>query len=129
MTTDPVKKIKVDAESVLDFQATLLSHDRFDEAATAFATDLALKLGLDRVSIGLTERGQTQVKAISHSVDILAKHETHRRIAAAMDEAIEQTAVIIHPETVDSQPRLILAHAALARGSGNHIYHPVNKQR
>lgn len=121
MTTDPVKKIKVDAESVLDFQATLLSHDRFDEAATAFATDLALKLGLDRVSIGLTERGQTQVKAISHSVDILAKHETHRRIAAAMDEAIEQTAVIIHPETVDSQPRLILAHAALARGSGNHI--------
>ena len=120
MTTDSVEKIKVDAESVLKFQATLLSYDRFDEAATAFATDLALKLGLDRVSIGLTKRGQTQVKAISHSADIQKKHEA-RIIAAAMDEAIEQAVVIIHPEPAGRQPRLILAHAALVRGSGNQV--------
>jgi len=119
METDTVKKIKVDAEAILEFQATLLSHARFDEAATAFATDLALKLGLDRVSIGFAEHGQAQVQAISHSADIQAKHEVHRRIAAAMDEAIKQAAVIVFPEMADDQPRVILAHAALARGPSN----------
>lgn len=119
MATDPVEKTNVNAESVLGFQATLLSHDRFDEAATAFATDLALKLGLERVSIGVIERGQTQIKAISHSADIQAKHEAHRRIAGAMDEAIKQAAVIVFPETANAQPRVMQAHAALARGPGN----------
>ncbi len=121
MTTDLIEKTKIDADSVLEFQATLLSHDRFDEAATAFATDLALKLGLDRVSIGMIENDQAQVKAISHSADIQAKHETNRIIASAMDEAIEQAVVIVHPETVGSQPRVVLAHAALIRGSGNQV--------
>ena len=121
MITNSAEKLNVDAESILNFQATFLSHNRFDEAATALVTELALKLGLDRVSIGIIENGQTQVKAISHSADIQAKHETQRRIAAAMDEAIAQTAVIIHPEPSGSQPRIVLAHTALARGSGNKL--------
>lgn len=121
MPAGPVEKTRVDAESILAFQATLLSHDRFDEAATAFATDLALKLGLDRVSIGLTEHGQIQVKAISHSADLQARHEANRRIAGAMDEAIKQAAVIVFPEMAGDQPRVILAHAALARGPSNQV--------
>jgi multidrug resistance efflux pump len=121
MITNSAEKLNVDAESILNFQATFLSHDNFEEAATALATELALKLGLDRASIGIIENGQTQVKAISHSADTQAKHETQRRIAAAMDEAIAQAAVIIHPEPSGSQPRLILAHTALARGAGNKL--------
>ena len=121
MNTNSAEKLIVDAESILNFQATLLSHNNFSEAATTLATELAIKLGLDRVSIGMIENGQTQVKAVSHNADIQAKHETQRRIAAAMDEAIAQSATITHPELSGSQPRLILAHTALARGTGNKI--------
>jgi hypothetical protein len=113
--------LKVDAESLLELQATLLSHEHFDEAATAFATELALKLGFDRVAIGLIEHGLVTVKAISHSADVQAKYEANRAIAAAMEEAIEQAAVISSPEIVAGVPRVALAHKALARNTGNQV--------
>ncbi len=113
--------MKADAELILEFQATLLSHPQFDEAATAFATELALRLGFDRVAIGLIERGQVAVKAISHSADVLAKYEAHRAIANAMDEAIEQAAVLTSTEVGGKTPRILLAHKALARSTGNQI--------
>jgi biotin carboxyl carrier protein len=119
MPLDAVDNTGVNAESILEFQATLLSHQRFDEGATALASELALKLNMERVSIGLCEHGKTQVKAVSHSADIKAKHDALRKIAAAMDEAVEQSAVIVHPEITGSQPRLMLAHATLIKGSGN----------
>ncbi|HEY7986847.1 MAG TPA: efflux RND transporter periplasmic adaptor subunit [Methylophilaceae bacterium] len=113
--------MKVDAESLLEFQATLLSHERFDEAATAFATELALKLGFDRVAIGLIEHDLVTVKAVSHSADVQAKYEANRAIVAAMEEAIEQAAVISSPEITVGVPRITLAHKALARNTGNHV--------
>lgn len=114
--------MNVDAESILEFQATLLSHDRFDEAATTFATELALKLGFDRVSIGLVERGHIAVKAISHSADVLPRYEAHRAIATAMDEAVEQAAVLSSVEAIGGIPRVLLAHKALARSTGNQVF-------
>ena len=80
---------------------------------------MALKLDCERVAIGIIEHGQAQIKAISHSTETKAKFEANRKLAAAMDEAIAQSAVIIHPEITGSQPRLMLAHSALVRGSGN----------
>lgn len=122
MIPNAVQNNNLHAEALLTLQATLLSYDSFEEAATALACELALKLTLERVSIGIIEHAQTQVKAISHTADIQAKHETQRKIARAMDEAIQQAAVIIYPEAVSSQPRVMLAHVALARGSNVQIY-------
>jgi biotin carboxyl carrier protein len=107
------------AESLLEYQVTLLSHDNAAEASTALASEMALKLNLERVAIGINEHEQAQVKAISHSTETKAKYEANRKIAAAMDEATQQSAMIIHPEITGSQPRIILAHTALVRGSGN----------
>ncbi len=114
--------MKVDAASILEFQATLLSRHRFDEAATALATELALKLEFDRVSIGLVEHGQASVRAVSHSAYVLPKYEAHRAIALAMDEAIEQAAVLTSNEVVGSIPRITLAHKTLARSTGNQVF-------
>jgi biotin carboxyl carrier protein len=97
----------------------LLSYDNAAEASTALASEMALKLNCERVAIGIIEHDQAQVQAISHSTETKAKHEANRKIAAAMDEAIRQSAVIIYPEITGSQPRLILAHTALVRASGN----------
>lgn len=113
--------MKIDAESILEFQATLLSHDRFDEAATTLATELALKLGFDRVSIGLIEHGHAAIRAISHSADVQVKYEAHRALAVAMDEAIEQVAVLCSADTVGGIPRVLVAHKALARTTGNQV--------
>lgn len=113
--------MKIDAASILEFQATLLSRHRFDEAVTALATELALKLGFDRVSVGLVEHGHASVRAISHSADVFPKNDAHRLIAAAMDEAIEQAAVLSSVEVAGSIPRITLAHKALARSTGNQV--------
>ena len=119
MAQHPINITHLNAESLLEYQATLLSHDDAAEASTALASEMALNLGLERVAIGISERSQAQVKAISHSTDTKAKHEINRKIAAAMDEAILQSAVIVHPEITGNQPRLIMAHTALVRGSNN----------
>jgi biotin carboxyl carrier protein len=120
MTSDIAEKPAIKAESILDFQATLLSNTNFEESTTAFVSQIALKLNLVRVSIGIIEHRQTEIKAVSHSTEIEAKHEVNRRLASAMDEAINQSAVITHPEIAGSMPRLMLAHAALIKGSNHH---------
>lgn len=114
--------MNIDATSVLTFQATLLSHERLDEAATALATELALKLGFDRVAIGMLEGGHAVVKAVSHSADVRPKYEAHHAIAKAMDEAMEQAAVIASVEMPGSPPRVMLAQRALARASGSQVF-------
>jgi len=120
MTSDTAEKPAINAESILELQATLLSNANFEESITAFVSQIALKLGLERVSIGIIEHHQAQIKAVSHSTEIEAKHEVNRRLASAMDEAINQSAVITHPEIAGSLPRLMLAHAALIKGSNLH---------
>lgn len=120
MTSDIAEKPAINAESILKLQATLLSNANFEESTTAFLSQIALNLGLERVSLGIIEHRQAQIKAVSHSTEIEAKHEVNRRLAAAMDEAINQSAVITHPEIVGSIPRLMLAHAALIKGTSYH---------
>lgn len=114
--------MNIDAEAILAFQATLLSHDRFDESATACATELALKLGFDRVSIGFVEHGHVAVKAVSHSTDVRPKYEANRAIANAMEEAVDQAAVVYSVEISGGTPRVVLAHKALARATGNQVF-------
>ncbi len=120
MTSSTAEKQAITAESILDFQATLLSNANFEESLTAFASQLAITLNLERVSISFIEHQQAQIKAISHSTQTEAKHEINRKLAAAMDEAIQQSAVITHPEIAGSLPRLMLAHAALVKGTNHH---------
>src|SRR5262249_62157654 len=49
-------------QTVLEVVASAASHDRFVAAATALATDLATRLGCDRVSMGFQHGGQRQVE-------------------------------------------------------------------
>lgn len=119
VTQNLVNSSHLSAESLLEYQVTLLSHDNAAQGSTALASEMALKLNCERVAIGIIVHHQAQIKAISHSTETKAKHEANRKLAAAMDEAIVQSAAIIHPEITGSQPRLILAHSALVRGSGN----------
>ena len=107
-----------DAARVLQFQATLLAHNSYREAATALATDLAKILKLDHVAIGFRDRAYSRVEAISDFADFEDSAQIFRVISIAMDEAIEQGATIAYPSIPDDRPRINVAHAELARRRG-----------
>src|SRR6185295_2813630 len=111
--------VQLDARRVLQFYASVVSHERFTVAATAFATEIAATLHFDRVSVGFLDgRGYAKVIAISHSADLESQTDLVRAIGEAMDEALEQNATIVYPTPAGDRPQITLAHALLARVHG-----------
>jgi hypothetical protein len=102
-------------KAVLDLLASAQRHERFAEAAGAFVTELATRLGCDRVSLGVVQRGRARVRAVSHTADLANRTNLVRAIAAAMDEALDQKASVVVPPSDGATPRVIRAHEELAR--------------
>ncbi len=102
----------------IDLIATILEHERFAVAVTAAATDLAMRLDCSRVSIGFVRSGTAHVAAISHTARFGRRMNLVRLIGNAMDEAIDQRAIILHPDPAD-EPIATLAHAELLREQGD----------
>ncbi|MEN8205401.1 MAG: HlyD family efflux transporter periplasmic adaptor subunit [Pseudomonadota bacterium] len=97
-----------------DMVATVLEHDRFQDACNAVVTDLALRLECDPVSIGFVRRGRITVKAVSHAAQFGQRMNLIRSIAGAMDEAVDQKAVVLYPAREDWEYRVTRSHAELA---------------
>lgn len=106
------------AGRILQFQASVLSHETFAEAAAAFATDVATMLGYDRAAIGFVEHGRTRVVATSHTADFEANAALFRAFAAAMEEALDQGATVAVPAAPGARPLIGIAHSALSRRYG-----------
>jgi len=105
---------------VLQLQAAVLSQEGLAQGAAALVTELAAALRCDRVSVGWLEHGCARVIASSHSVDFDSRQAQFEKIGAAMDESVEQAAVIVLPATEDAASSVTLAHAevlALLGGS------------
>jgi hypothetical protein len=100
-------------QTVLEVVASAAAHDRFVAAATALATDLATRLGCDRVSMGFQHGGQIKIDAVSHSAQFKERTNLMRAIAAAMDEAVDQNATVAVPPPIGSSPLVRRAHDAL----------------
>lgn len=103
-------------QTVLDLVASAQGHERFAEAATTFVTELAMRLGCDRVSIGFVQRGRVRVRAMSHTARLGGRTNLIRAIGAAMDEAIDQKALVLAPPN-PHEPRVCRAHDELASQS------------
>jgi RND family efflux transporter MFP subunit len=104
--------------AVLGIVATALEHGRFQSSATAVATHLATRLGLERVAIGFLEGGHHEVRALSHSARFDRRAALVRAIEAAMDEAGDQDATLVHPAPPGAPPRVSRAHEALVADHG-----------
>lgn len=111
-----------DAARVLYLQTVLLGQSQLAAAASAFASELAVSLKFDRVSVGMLERGRVNLVAISHSAEFNSHQGLLRAITAAMEEAVDQCASIIYPAIPGGKPQIILAHADLAARTGSAIY-------
>lgn len=105
--------------AVLDLLAVILDEERFHASALAAATHLALAFDCDRVSIGLVRRGSAKIVAISHSASFGKQMLLVRKLGAAMDEAIDQRAVVSFPPAGDDVPLATRAHAALVEDAAS----------
>ena len=104
--------------TVLELVATSLHYARFQEAATAVATELAGILQCERVSIGFLKGQHAKVLALSHSASFSKKANVIRAIESAMDEAIEQQVTVAYP-TIDNGPvQVTRSHAELVKDHG-----------
>jgi RND family efflux transporter MFP subunit len=104
--------------TVLEVVATALEQERLGAAATAVATELAARLDCERVSIGLSRRGQMRAEALSNTAKFDVRSNLVRDLEAAMDEAADQDVPVIHPPLHDGPTRVSMAHEALVRSHG-----------
>lgn len=102
------------AATVFDLLATVLEHRRFHAATTALATELARRMDCDPVSIGFVRGRRCRVEAISHAASFSSRMNLISDIGAAMDEAVDQRALVAHPAREGWDYRVTLAHADLA---------------
>ena len=99
---------------LLEVAAAALEPAGFEASARALVTDLAHRFACDRVSIGFLARARSRIVAISHSAHFGRDMNLVRLLEEAMDEAIDQHAVIVHPAPAGSL-HATRSHEELAR--------------
>ena len=107
---------------VLELLATAIRHERFEAASGAFVTELATRLGCDRVSLGFVRGRRAQVQVISHTAQFERRINLVRAIEAAMDEAQDQESTVVFPQTGGAETadfRITRAHEELQREHGS----------
>lgn len=101
-----------------DMLATLLEHDRLSDAASALVTDLARRLDCETVSLGMRKGQRIKVQAVSSAASFGRRASLIREVGLAMDEAVDQEAVILWPMPEAWEFRVSRAAAELAGSHG-----------
>lgn len=101
-----------------DMLATLLEHGRLDEAASALVSDLAQRLDCETVSLGFVRRRRVRVHKVSNAASFGRRANLIREVGLAMDEAVDQEAVILWPQPDDWEFRVSRSHKELAATHG-----------
>ncbi|MBI3898166.1 MAG: HlyD family efflux transporter periplasmic adaptor subunit [Gammaproteobacteria bacterium] len=99
--------------AVLDLVAACLTADSFAAAATTLVTELAARLGCDRVSLGVIHGRHIKLQALANNAGFSQRQQLARQLEAAMDEALEHETTVLHPPVPNT--RVPIAHAELAR--------------
>ena len=89
-------------EAAVDLLAATLEQPTASAASRVAATELAAKLNCERVAIGFIRRGRTRIASISHSAAFGENIALIRAIEAAMDEAVDQFALVLTPPPDDA---------------------------
>ncbi|MEH6585179.1 MAG: HlyD family efflux transporter periplasmic adaptor subunit [Halioglobus sp.] len=93
-----------------DLIGLVLEQTSFDAACNSLVSELAFRLDCDPVSIGFTNNGRMQLKAISHSAQFGERMSFVRKIEAAMEEAADQDVVVLCPQPPGWDYRVARAH-------------------
>ncbi len=102
----------------LDLIAAALEEDNARSACRVAATELAFRLGCERVSFGFFKRGHIEIAGVSHSAQFGKRMNLIQQLGEAMEEAIDQHAAVLFPPTKQDEHMLVRAHDALAKSHG-----------
>lgn len=100
------------ASSIGDVVNAVLSAEGYLPAARALIEFLAQRLDCPRTAIGHRRHLKTEILALSQTAATDQRSEISRAIADAMDEALDQEAILLAP--ADSAPTSLIAHAQQA---------------
>ncbi|WP_428673401.1 efflux RND transporter periplasmic adaptor subunit [Roseibium sp.] len=87
--------------TALKLFAATLSERRFRAACLSFVSDLAARFDCERVSLGFSGRRHVKVTVISKTARFSKEMNLVRMIGSAMDEALDQRAMIVYPADPD----------------------------
>jgi len=104
--------------AALDLVAVGVEQYRFQDACSAAVTELATRLNCEQVSIGFVRRHRIVVTALSHVAQFGQRINLVRHIANAMEEAVDQQAIVLCPFPADWEFRIDRAHRELAQVQG-----------
>ena len=93
----------------------LLDHERLDAASHALCAELASRLACERVAVGMQRRGRLRVAALSSSLRFDEESDAVRDLPPAMQESVDQDAVIELPAS--GAAHVVRAHERLLRAS------------
>ena len=102
------------AERTLDLLAIALEPRPVAATTLALTTELASLLGCEQVGLGRVEGDELVLDAISHTAKLDPRSRLARDLMAAMQEAIDQDAVVVHPAPEGETPLAAAAHRHLA---------------
>jgi RND family efflux transporter MFP subunit len=114
------------SRATLELLATVVDREDFRTAALAAVTEMALRFSCSRVSLGFVRWSKAKVSAISHSSSFSGRVQLIQEIGAAMDEAIDQRAILRYPPAPEDVV-FTTAHATLSatHRSGNILTVPL----
>src|SRR5882672_4134943 len=114
---DPKEGARLQLKLALDLVSRLLEHPGLKQGAAAFTTELASRLGCDRVVLGILKGRRVKVCAVSHSAQFDRRANLLRAVEGAMEEAIDQSESVVFPPERDNRAVVAHAHEALLRES------------
>ena len=114
---DPKEAARLQLKLSLDLVSRLLEHPGLKEGAAAFTTELASRLGCDRVVLGILKARRIKVCAVSHSAQFDRRANLLRAVESAMEEAVDQAESVVFPPEHDNRAVVVHAHEALLRES------------
>jgi len=114
---DPAEAVTLRLKLALGLVATLLEHPGLDQAAAAFTTELATRLGCDRAALGVFKGRRVKIRAVSHSAQFERRANLLRAVSEAMEEAIDQRETVVYPPERENLPVVSHAHQVLLRES------------
>jgi hypothetical protein len=114
-------------KNAMDLVVSVVEHEDFHASAMAFVTRLAILLDCDRVSMGFVKKNHVKVGVLSHSTDFGEQTNLAMAIGLAMDEAVDQKAVIQYHSKSEDGSLFTRAHKELEHqfGSGSILTLPL----
>ena len=103
-------------QTAIAILTSIAEHPELEGALLQLANEIAARLGVERVAIGLERRGRLRLAALSHSAWFEQQGAYTLALENAMEEACDQSRTVVYPGTQGGV--ISVAHRALESRGG-----------